>query len=262
MYNDIIIKKFVNMGEYMVGRLELTLDSKEIDYKNSSNLQGVIMENIDNEYADILHTQGYNPYSQYVYTKDNKVIWCINTLDEKAYDKIIQRLLDDKFNEFTIKNRETPIKITEKRIQKKSKNLFLEEFYNVKGDKYYNIQFITPTSFKSNGRYMIFPGLRLMYKSLMKKYSASSTDMDMYDEDTLEQLIESSEITRYRLQSTVFPLEGVVIPSYKGSLSIRLHGNDTISRYARLLFSFGEYSGIGIKSSIGMGALKLLNDLK
>lgn len=44
MYNDIIIKKFVNMGEYMVGRLELTLDSKEIDYKNSSNLQGVIME--------------------------------------------------------------------------------------------------------------------------------------------------------------------------------------------------------------------------
>ena len=48
MYNDIIIKKFVNMGEYMVGRLELTLDSKEIDYKNSSNLQGVIMENIDN----------------------------------------------------------------------------------------------------------------------------------------------------------------------------------------------------------------------
>lgn len=53
----------------MVGRLELTLDSKEIDYKNSSNLQGVIMENIDNEYADILHTQGYNPYSQYVYTR-------------------------------------------------------------------------------------------------------------------------------------------------------------------------------------------------
>ena len=152
--------------------------------------------------------------------------------------------------------------VCEKRIQKKSKNLFLEEFYNVKGDKYYNIQFITPTSFKSNGRYMIFPDLRLMYKSLMKKYSASSTDMDMYDEDTLEQLIESSEITRYRLQSTVFPLEGVVIPSYKGSLSIRLHGNDTISRYARLLFSFGEYSGIGIKSSIGMGALKLLNDLK
>ena len=48
----------------------------------------------------------------------------------------------------------------------------------------------------------------------------------------------------------------------QGSLSIRLHGNDTISRYARLLFSFGEYSGIGIKSSIGMGALKLLNDLK
>lgn len=243
----------------MVGRLELILDNKDIDYRNSSNLQGVIMENINNEYADILHTQGYNPYSQYVYEKDGKVIWVVNTLDEKAYDNIIQKLLDDKFNEFTIKNRKIPIKITEKILQKKSKDSFLEEFYNVKGDKYYNIQFITPVSFKSNGRYVIYPDLGLMYKSLMRKYSSASADMDMYDEDTLEQLIENSEITRYRLQSTVFPLEGVVIPSYKGSLSIRVNGNDTISRYARLLFSFGEYSGIGIKASIGMGAIRLLN---
>ena len=229
----------------------------------------VIKENDANQRIDkYLKKLLCNAPSNFIYKMFRKKDIKINgkKVNEKYIlqkDDILEMFLyDDKFNEFTIKNRETPIKITEKRIQKKSKNLFLEEFYNVKGDKYYNIQFITPTSFKSNGRYMIFPDLRLMYKSLMKKYSASSTDMDMYDEDTLEQLIESSEITRYRLQSTVFPLEGVVIPSYKGSLSIRLHGNDTISRYARLLFSFGEYSGIGIKSSIGMGALKLLNDLK
>ena len=30
-----------------------------------------------------------------------------------------------------------------------------------------------------------------------------------------------------------------------------------MSRYIRLLLKFGEYSGIGIKSSIGMGAVKL-----
>ena len=62
-------------------------------------------------------------------------------MDEKAYDKIIQRLLDDKFNEFTIKNRETPIKITEKEYRKKVKICFLKSFIMMKGDKYYNIQF-------------------------------------------------------------------------------------------------------------------------
>ena len=240
----------------MVARLELVLDSKTINYKNSSNLQGVIMENIDEDYAGILHGQRYNPYSQYISVKDGKTVWTVNTLNTEAYEQIIQKLLDDSFKEFSIKNSDEPIKVVEKRLTKKDKSAFLYDFYNVKGDKYYNIEFITPTAFKSNGRYIIFPDLSLIYKSLMKKYSASSDEMDMYDEDTLEQLVSCSEITRYRLQSTVFPMEGVVIPSYKGSISVNIHGSDTISRYARLLFNFGEYSGIGIKSSIGMGAIK------
>ena len=124
------------------------------------------------------------------------------------------------------------------------------------GQKYYDLEFITPTSFKSNGRYMIYPDLGMIYRSLMKKYSIVS-EQNMYDEDTLEQLVNYSNITRYRLQSTLFPLEGVVIPSFKGNISVRIHGSDTMSRYARLLLSFGEYSGVGIKSSIGMGAIKL-----
>lgn len=240
----------------MVARLELVLDSSLINYRNSSNLQGVIMENINSDYANILHEQRYNPYSQYVTTKEDKVLWTINTVNNEAYEQIIEKLLKDSFKEFSIKNQEEPVKIIEKKLTKKDKSSFLEEFYNIKGEKHYNIEFITPTSFKSEGRYKIFPDLCLMYKSLMRKYSASTDEMDMYDEDTLEQLAACSEITKYRLQSTVFPMEGIVIPSYKGNITVTLHGNDTISRYARLLFNFGEYSGVGIKSSIGMGAIK------
>lgn len=214
------------------------------------------MENIDESYADILHEQGLNPYSQYVYVKDGNVIWCINTLDKESYEQIILKLLDSKFKSFSLKNHQATINILEKKIITKDKSSFLEEFYNESGKRYYNIEFITPTSFKSNGRYMIYPDLRMIYRSLMKKYSAASNEVEMYDEDTLEQLIASSEITRYRLQSIGFPLESIVIPAYKGSISIKINGNDTISRYARLLFSFGEYSGIGIKASMGMGAIK------
>jgi CRISPR-associated endoribonuclease Cas6 len=31
-----------------------------------------------------------------------------------------------------------------------------------------------------------------------------------------------------------------------------------MARYARLLFKFGQYSGIGIKTSMGMGAYRLI----
>lgn len=242
----------------MVARLELVIDNKTVNYRNSSNLQGVIMENIDEDYASMLHEQKYNPYSQYISNNEGTNTWVINSLNNESYEHVIQKLLSDDFKEFKIKNNDEPIHIIEKKLNKKDKSTFLDEFYNVKGEKYYNIEFITPTSFKSNGRYMIFPDMNLIYKSLMRKYSAASDEMDMYDDDTLEQLVMGSEITRYRLQSTVFPLEGVSIPSYKGSMSVKIHGTDTMSRYARLLFRFGEYSGVGIKSSIGMGAIRIV----
>lgn len=44
----------------------------------------------------------------------------------------------------------------------------MNQFYNESGQKYYDVEFITPTSFKSNGRYMIYPDLGMIYRSLMK----------------------------------------------------------------------------------------------
>mgnify|MGYP000402842965 CR=1 FL=1 len=41
----------------------------------------------------------------------------------------------------------------------------------------------------------------------MRKYSAVSEAFDMFDEETLEALVEQSEIVRYRLQTVPFPLE-------------------------------------------------------
>ena len=241
----------------MLARLELILEGDEVDYRSSSNLQGVIMENIDTEYAKLLHEQVINPYSQYLIKKENCTVWCINTLTKEAYKNIIKRLIDNEFSGFSIKDKKVNVKIKEKRLIHMDKQELMKQFYEEVGQKFYNIEFATPTSFKSNGKYVIFPNIEMIFKSLMNKYTYTSSELDMYDEDTLEQIVNSCEITRYNLHSTSFPLEKVNIPAYKGSLSIRVNKGDTMSRYIRLLLKFGEYSGIGIKSSIGMGAVKL-----
>ena len=79
----------------------------------------------------------------------------------------------------------------------------------------------------------------------------------MCDEETLASLTESSSIVQYKLRSTFFLLEGVRIPAFKGEIKIKIAGTATMAKYARLLTRFGEYSGVGIKSAIGMGALQL-----
>ena len=59
----------------------------EINFQQSSNLQGVIMENISTEYAGILHGNQLNPYSQYVSKEENGVVWHISDLNpDKKYN--------------------------------------------------------------------------------------------------------------------------------------------------------------------------------
>ena len=65
------------------------------------------------------------------------------------------------------------------------------------------------------------------------------------------------EITDYRLMSTYFHMEGVKIKSFKGKLTFKIHGPKQFVNLINMLLRFGEYSGVGIKASIGMGAINV-----
>lgn len=237
-------------------RMKLEADKPELGYFQSSNLQGVIMEHISTDYAQLLHGQGLKPYSQYILNGSEKE-WVVKTCTEEAYQEIILPLLENGFSGFVIEKKDMHIKIQEKTLNTIRKKELLDEFYSNEAGRFLNIEFLTPVSFKSDGRYVIMPEMRYIYRSLMNKYSAASSKVDMYDDDTLEELVNKSSIINYRLRSTFFPLEGVKIPSFKGELTVKIAGTNTMAAYARLLARFGEYSGVGIKTAMGMGAIKI-----
>ena len=240
----------------MYAELKLELDNETLDYKQSSNLQGVIMEHIEEEYAEILHQSNLKPYSQCVVKQDDKRIWYIRTLTQEAYKKMIIPL--SQLNEFEIKNGQVHVNIVRRNFETRAENELLKEFYEIPANRFLNLTFQTPTAFKSNGKYVFYPDIRMIYQSLMMKYTASSEEMDMIDEDTLEQLTQNSEIVRYHLRSMSFPLEGVNIPGFVGSIRLKIKGTDTMARYARMLMKYGQYSGVGIKTAMGMGAIRLM----
>lgn len=239
--------------------MELEADSAEFGYYQSSNLQGVLMEQIDSGYAQKLHEQGLKPYSQYLERAD-KMKWRVKTLTAEAYQQILFPLLDSRFGEFYLEKKRMHIKICRKEVRTIPYQELLDEFYSDTCSRYLNLEFLTPTSFKSGGRYVIMPDMRYIYQSLMNKYSAVSADLDLYDEETLRQLAGSSVITQYRLRSTAFPLEGVKIPSFKGEMRVKLNGTDTMANYVRLLVRFGEFAGVGIKTAMGMGGMRIGNE--
>lgn len=237
-------------------RMKLEADKPEFGYYQSSNMQGILMEQIDKDYAACLHEQGLKPYSQYLLIGEEKE-WIVKTCTKEAYQEILMPLLNQQLTQFVIDKKNINVQIKEKQLKTIDKKELLNEFYTEDSSHYLNLEFLTPVSFKSHGRYMIMPDMRYIYQSLMNKYSASSDKMDMYDEETLEQLVNSSSIIHYRLKSTFFPVEGVKIPSFIGWVGVKVSGTDTMARYARLLARFGEYSGVGIKTAMGMGAMRL-----
>lgn len=236
-------------------RMKLEIDKPGFSYYQSSNMQGVLMQMIDGSYADYLHRQGLNPYSQYIVSGEENE-WVVKTLTQEAFHSIIQPLLEETFTGFTIEKKDIHVKISKKTLKTIEKQELLDRFYQNEYHRYIELEFLTPTAFKSNGRYVILPDVRYIFQSLMNKYGASSSDMEMYDEETLEQLVQNSSIIRYKLKSVYFPMEGIKIPSFKGELSIKVNGTATMAKYAQLLTDFGEYSGIGIKTAMGMGGIR------
>lgn len=240
--------------------LQLVLESADdidFNYNKGSLLQGVLYEHIDSEYVDILHEQGVKPYSQCVRIEDGQIIWHIRTLSGEAYEKIIVPLLDNSFKEFEIAHNNVLVWIRDKSVHSISMEQLFNDFYSGDAGRYFTIEFNTPTAFKKEGRYSFYPELFNIYHSLMMRFDSVSTRGGMYSEDTLEQLTNSTEIVDYNLRSLRFGLEGVRIPSFLGKIRIRIHGSQTMINFANLLFHFGNYSGIGIKTALGMGSVRI-----
>ena len=238
--------------------LELQADNEYFNYHKTSILQGIIMQEIHPDYASKLHEQGLKPYSQYLQREGEAYVWHIKTLNEEATDQIIAALMKDSFREFYIAHDDQKVSVGKKTFVKESVASFMEEFYAMQADRFIQLEFVTPTAFKKNGKYSFIPELYNIYYSSMKKFDAVSSEDTMFNEETLKQLVEASEITAYSLHSVKFSVEGVRIPAFMGRITISIHGNQTMRSFARLLLRFGEYSGIGIKTAMGMGAVRII----
>jgi CRISPR-associated endoribonuclease Cas6 len=163
-----------------------------------------------------------------------------------------------KLDTITLRKKNKTVNLLNKTVRIKEDKELIKEFYENKCSRYLELSFKTPTSFKRDGKYVIYPDLSLIYGSLMRKFSAASEEFNMYDEDTLEELVTQSEIVRYRLQTIPFPLEKTNITGFIGNICIHIKGPETMARYVRMLAKFGEFSGVGIKTGMGMGAMKYI----
>ena len=232
-------------------KIKLDINSREIGYNSGSLFQGFLMENIESDYANNLHTLKINPYSQYINRTKEGTYWNIGATNREAYEKIISPILE--LDEVIIKDKDVKLKILDKSLNIIKREDFIEKnlFENF-DSKEIVFNFITPTAFKRDNRYVIIPEPALIFQNLIKKFDSSGEEK-IFSYDLLDEIKNSVYISRYNLKSRLFYLEKTKIPGFIGSLSMRIETNKEILNILNLLNEFSEFSGTGIKSSMGMG---------
>lgn len=114
--------------------------------------------------------------------------------------------------------------------------------------------FRTTTTHKVQGQYALFPSVDLIASSLCSHLVMLDSESVFDDEELLQDIIDHTKIHRYSLHSSTFYLEGTKVYGYCGTIVLSVRGPDAMKRLAWMLFGFAPYSGVGIKTALGMGA--------
>ena len=216
-------------------------------------LQGFLLEQIESDYADYLHQQEMNPYTSCLYHQDDQVIWELNLLTQEAIDQIGPVIYD--LAEIKLESIGQAIEVDQIIIDRLSSKDLAEDFYRKEPSNYHKILFKTPTSFKQRGHYIPYPDPRLLIQSLMMKVNYIEVGEFEVHPELLEEVVDHVSIAGYNLKTVKFEIHRQKIPSFIGNMTLKVSGNQTLKSYLSYLLTMGEYTGVGIKTSIGMGAV-------
>ena len=239
----------------MLAQINMELESKELNINMASLFHGYLMENIDSAYAEYFHYNTTNPFTSCIFkdTKEDKFFWRVTTFSQKAYDMLMSYFSKGIPEKIYLKNKDLEINVKSFSIQKKSyEDLFLEATERKR------IKLISPTSFKSNGITHIFPNISTLISGVIAKINQHSETAELEDKKIVSELLEKVYIKDYNLRTKIFHLESIKIKGFIGTMDLAIKGEDrTLANILNFLILMSEYTGLGIKTSLGMGGVKV-----
>lgn len=246
----------------MIQTLELKLGvpaGSKFPQSACSLLHGVLMQHIDGAYADFLHTQNLRPYSQCVYfdKERNGLYWRLNALDRQAKEELlgVAFALPEKFY-LQQKNMELQVVGKEYLPGTDYAELAAKYFTQPLAGKYLRCEFVTSCSFKSEGQYAIFPQPQLLLNSLVQRWNAFAPSNRLDAPGVARDLAHDVYVADYSLRMAAFSVDGARIPAFRGSYTLGIKNNIMAGRIIAMLGEYAKYCGVGIKTALGMGAVK------
>ncbi|GFH41492.1 CRISPR-associated endoribonuclease Cas6 [Lactococcus hodotermopsidis] len=213
------------------------------------------MELLPSELVERLHTLTYNPLRQRLLFEKEEVIWEIVGLHKIISEALIKL---DNLTEITIKQAKTTVSLalfTKEVI--KLDDFVSQEMTHENGSRIISLDFTSPTSFKSNGYYDIFPDIRKIFRSLMMNFDFFSETIKVYDYEVLDYIEEKVHIISYKLMTKNFHLEKIKVKGFQGQITLKITGANQFVKLVLLMIKYATFAGVGTKTSLGMGGVSI-----
>lgn len=194
--------------------------SLHINQNLGSVMQGVLMEQLTPEYSSYLHRETLRPYSQFVmYDKSRQeLLWNVTALNKEAVTNII-RPLRELPHSIYLKNKHASIDLLaiETLAQTDYEQLLTGHMINTAGFEKITFNFLTSTTFKSEGVYQLYPNFYYIFNSLLKRWQEFAPREFRLDShlDLLD-ICRSLSPCDYSLHYRPFALEQTKIPGFTG----------------------------------------------
>lgn len=224
-----------------------------------SVLHGVLIELVGTDYARQLHEAGLRPYSQYVYfDRDRKqYIWRLSAVTADAVNRIVRPMLEMPEKIF-LKQKRGHLYVKDRTIlEETSYEDLIHKFWS--SDVFYTqakLQCMSTTSFKVDKQYTIFPKAFRIYRYLLRQWNQFSTFGMLNPDSLLGDLENGVYIRDYNLRMGIYGLEGVTIRGFRGHVLMQFRRNVELQRVLALLSYYSQFTGLGIKTALGMGGVK------
>jgi CRISPR-associated endoribonuclease Cas6 len=235
-------------------------DSKLPNYLGPC-FQSIFLSSLDSELAENLHQGEHNlrPYRNAVYKTDDKYIWELVILNERLAEAVnskLSSLLQDHY----LKAFDVNIKyLGNYECYSTSHKKLFKEYYSPEFTEknFISLSFKTPTTIKTQGRYLHYPREDLILFSLLKKWDDFSDDVKLYDSDLYETISNNLQINSIKkLKSQFMTIDKGKVSGFVGEIDFKIKSpTRQINQLINLLLNYSNYCGIGIKTAMGMGSV-------
>lgn len=238
----------------MIQQYRLTFSSsiEKVAWHSAYALYAELLKKLPPESTQLLHGDGFKPISHYAHMPEpHRLEWVVSIFGDDFCNMASEPLLSLKeaniWGEVSLSRTGFEQSIIDESVLVKESLSSVHTFSK--------IHFITPCTFRTEGNYAIFPSVRLIMRHLAARWSDYFRQYNLQDDDALNLLCQGVYISGYRLKSAGYRLKEQHIPGFVGELNLATRLSAPMSDVFRMLMAFAPYSGIGIKTALGMGGV-------